>query len=193
MTAKHALVLVADGCEDIETVSVIDIARRAGIEVTVCSVHNSSQGRVTMANKIVIVPDEWLHQLASKADGFGKFDIIVLPGGSQAANTFRQDSHVQDVLKTFHDAGKFIAAICAGPTALVSVISKTTRITAYPSCKSDLDGKCHWVDSESVVCDGKFITSKGPATAVCFALAIVKTLCGQEMRDKIAKGILYSQ
>lgn len=190
MAGKRALVLVADGCEDIETVTVVDILRRSGVDVTVCSVHSSSHQMITMANKVVLVPDAWLAQLLDKQDELDKYDVVVLPGGLQAANTFKGDSQVQDVLKRFHGAGKYIAAICAGPTALANLVTTKTKVTAYPSCKSDLEGKCHWVDSEDVVCDGQFITSKGPATAMCFALAIVKVLVGQDAKEKVAKGVL---
>lgn len=119
------------------------------------------------------------------------YDIVVLPGGLNGSKAFASSVEVGELLQKQDKENKLIAAICAAPTALKTHnIGKGKRITSYPSLKNDLCNYYEYSD-ETVVIDGNLITSRGPATAFDFSLAIVETLLGKEKAQTVAKGLLY--
>lgn len=141
---------------------------------------------VKCSRDVVIVPDVALSSIDKDS-----FDVIVLPGGLGGANSMAASPLVKDLLKNQEKNGKLIAAICASPALVLKVheIGIGKKVTCYPSFKEKLDGKFTFVD-ESVVQDGKLITSQGPSTVFDFALKIAENLVGAEKAKEVAKGIL---
>ncbi len=177
-----ALVLLADGFEEIEAVSIIDILRRGGVEVQ--SAYITDHELVTGANGITIQANISL-KLALVDD----YDMVVLPGGWAGSMALAESPLAQKVIKQFARDGKWVSAICAAPYALhvAGVLSK--RYTCYPSVEEKIRPEDRVAD-EKVVVDGKVITSQGPATAICFGLEIVKRLVSDESYKKVKEATL---
>jgi len=123
-------------------------------------------------------------------------DILILPGGAPGAKTFCQSEEVLRLIREFRNEGKWVAAICAGTTALVESVKspraegeavKKCKVTSHPSVKQEIvdAGWSYADDHERVVVDGKIITSRGPGTALLFSLTIVENLAGKAKRDEI--------
>uniref|UniRef100_A0A8D8XLH9 Protein deglycase DJ-1zDJ-1 n=1 Tax=Cacopsylla melanoneura TaxID=428564 RepID=A0A8D8XLH9_9HEMI len=184
--AKSALVLIADGSEEMEFVITVDVLRRANINVVAASV-NSPGPHIACSRGINIVPDLTLDEAVKK----GPYDIIILPGGLKGAETFAKDAHVGKLLQQFEKEGKKVAAICAAPTALKQHgVFKETKLTSYPSFKDEMSAGGYPYSDDNVVVSGNLITSKGPSTAFEFALQIVEELEGAEAASNVAKGLL---
>jgi protein deglycase len=175
------VVPIASGFEEIEAISIIDVCRRAGIEVVVAGVELIE---VTGANNITIKSDCLFQDI-----DFSSVDMIVLPGGFGGTEVLSKNSLVQSQLKEFKAGDKYIAAICAAPIALDKAGVLNQNFTCYPSCEEHI--KVQGYDkNKKVVVDGKVITSRGPGTAICFGLEIVKTLKGQETYEMLKGGLL---
>jgi protein deglycase len=161
-----ALVLLAEGFEEIEAVTIIDVLRRAEVEVTSASL---SGKQVRGSHAIVVESDVLLDAVQVES-----FDALVLPGGP-AAKTLREDARAQDAIKRAAAAGKLVAAVCAAPTALETAgVLKGKRATAYPGSQLP---SATFVE-ERVVEDGNIVTSRGPGTTMAFALKLVERLRG---------------
>lgn len=175
------LLPISNGFEEIEAVTVIDVCRRADIEVTVCALENLE---TTGANNIKIVADTKIENQEHTS-----FDMIVLPGGLPNAFTLAKSEHLKKLLNDFKQNNKYIAAICAAPYALDGAGVLNQNYTCYPSFeqKIRLDG---YSSDKSVVMDGNVLTSRGPGTAMDFALEIVKLLKGNETYEELRKGLL---
>lgn len=174
---------ISNGFEEIEAITIIDVCRRAGISVTIASVEDT----LTIgAHNIKITADCMISDI-KEVD----FDMIVLPGGLPNAYTLAEDEHVQSLLKQFKQKDKNIAAICAAAYALHKAEVLNQNFTCYPSFENKirLDG---YHENDAVVIDGKVITSKGPGTAMCFALEIIRILCDEKTHDSIKSGLLAS-
>ncbi|MDY0180027.1 DJ-1 family glyoxalase III [Aliarcobacter skirrowii] len=175
------LVAISNGFEEIEAVSIIDICRRAGIEVITAGVEGKN---LVGAHNIKIEMDKKITEVDSS-----DFDMIVLPGGLPNAFTLAEDKDVQRLLKEFKTKNKKIGAICAAPYALHTADVLEKNYTCYPSFEKKIkdDG---YRDDKNVVTDNNVITSRGPATAVDFALEIVKTLKGDDIYFQVKTGLL---
>ncbi|KAI9142108.1 DJ-1-like protein [Paraphysoderma sedebokerense] len=181
MTAgKKALVVVADGSEEMEAVIVIDVLRRAHVDVTVAGLKGSHS--VTCSRKVKLVPDVGFNDIQDKT----AFDVIVLPGGMGGAESFAKDTKLHQVLEQYSQhPTKYVGAICAAPIALEAAnLFKGKKITSHPSVKDRLKGYVYHSD-ERVVVDGHLVTSQGPGTAFEFALRLVDLLCGSEARRTV--------
>lgn len=175
------LVPLAKGFEEIEAVSIIDVLRRGGIEVVTASL---DEREVTGANGITIIANNKILNVSSE-----DFDMIVLPGGHDGAVALKENARVQTLLKEFDASGKKIGAICAAPMALKEAGLIKNRYTCYPSYENDI-GLEKFTDAQNVVVDKNIITSRGPATAICFALEIVRELVGEESYKALKSGLL---
>nr|CAB3264656.1 protein DJ-1-like [Phallusia mammillata] len=183
MGDKKAMVLVADGTEEMEAVIVIDVLRRAGVNVTVAGVEGDKP--ITCSRQVKIVPDA---DIATALQS-GPYDAIVLPGGMQGAKTFAKASVVKDILSEQNQAQRIVGAICAAPIALKAHgLCLGKSLTSYPAVKPELEGYNY--SEAKVVKDGNLITSQGPGTAFDFALALVEALFDKEKRDEVAKPML---
>jgi 4-methyl-5(b-hydroxyethyl)-thiazole monophosphate biosynthesis len=179
----RALIAVADGVEDLETVTLIDVLRRAEVEVVVASIE--ARRMITCARGVRLTADAMLNDVLAQ-----DFDLIALPGGMPGAQRLAEHLPLAQRVQQQARAGKFFAAICAAPAlALQSYgVLKQRRMTCYPAFSDRLSG-CTFVD-QPVVVDGNCITSQGPATALDFALALVEQLVGSAVRRKVAKAML---
>ncbi len=176
------LVPISDGFEEIEAVSLIDVMRRGGIEVVSASLESDMQ--VHGANGITILANTTIDSVSAD-----DFDMIVLPGGHDNAVHLKESPKVQALLKEFDSKGKRVGAICAAPMALAEAGVIKNRYTCYPSYEEQI-GKEKWTDSQNVVIDGNILTSRGPGTAICFALSIVRELVGEETYKQLKSGLL---
>lgn len=177
------LVPLAEGFEEIEAVTVIDLLRRAGVEVVTAGLQS---GPIKASRGVVVVPDVALEAVLGR-----DFDMIVLPGGLPGANFLRDDARVQAMLKRHAVAGAYTAAICAAPIALAQAGLLTGKTaTSYPGFveKLAITGFKH--STEAVVVDGKIVTSRGPGTAMDFALTLIELLCGRAQRDQVEAGLV---
>lgn len=180
------LVPLAQGCEELEAVTVIDLLRRAEIEVTTASLDNdpvhASRGTILVADTSL---DEAIHQ---------EYDMVVLPGGLPGADHLRDDPRIINFIKQLAEAGKYTCAICAAPKVLAKAgILEGKDATAYPGTLENLENLGNTrIKSEPVVIDGKVITSRGPGTAMDFALTLIEVLAGKEKRQSVESGLQRS-
>ena len=177
-----AVVILADGFEEIEAVTLIDVLRRAGVEVTVAGL---SGDRAKGAHGIDIVTDVLLENLSFKPD------IVVLPGGMPGSENLGKDPGVVTLLEKQHLAGRKIAAICAAPAfaPVKAGVLDGKRATCYPSFESHFDESTQAVASRVVV-DGNIITSQGPGTALELALELATQLSGKATADELRSAML---
>lgn len=179
------LVPLAEGFEEIEAVSLIDIMRRGGIEVDIAYLGDEfANDLVVGANGVTIQANIDIN-ICSSYD----YDMIVLPGGNGGTNRLAQNQKVISLLKEFKENDKYIGAICAAPFVLHKAGVLNYNYTCYPATREQIRYE-GYTDREKVVYDGKVITSRGPATAICFGLEIVKTLVGIETYEMIKQGTL---
>jgi 4-methyl-5(b-hydroxyethyl)-thiazole monophosphate biosynthesis len=178
---SKVLVPIAKGFEEIEAVSIIDICRRAGIDVVVAGVEEEI---ITGANGISIRSDCMLDSV-----DISTLDMIVLPGGWGGTNILAENELVQSILKKMKESDKHIGAICAAPYALKKAGVLNSKYTCYPSVEESIKQDGYHPD-DAIVIDSKVITSRGPGTAMHFALEIVKTLEGEEMYKSLSGGLL---
>lgn len=185
MAKKTALLLIADGSEEMETVITADVLRRGGIAVTLVSIGDSEC--VKCSRDVKICADTKLSNVSDKEN----YDVVILPGGLGGSKAFAESAEVGKLLQKQEKENKLIAAICAAPTALKAHgIAKGKQVTSYPAMKDQMiDGYKYLEDS--VVVDGNLITSRGPGTAFAFGLAIVEKLANKETATTVAKGMLY--
>ena len=172
------LVPLAQGCEELEAVTIIDLLRRAEINVVTASLDNepirASRGTVLIADKTL---DEALQE---------DFDMVVLPGGLPGADHLNEDPRIQTLLKQMASREKFTAAICAAPKVLATAgLLSGKRATSYPGTLEKLALPDTSIEKSPVVIDGKVITSRGPGTAMDFALELIEILSGKDKRMSV--------
>lgn len=177
------LVPLAQGCEELEAVTLIDLFRRAGITVLVAGLE---AGPVTASRGVVLLPETTLDAVLDQ-----DFDLVVLPGGLGGAQRLEADQRIAALLQRMTAQGRYVAAICAAPKVLVSAgLVGGREVTAYPGV---LDGQPGIkLSSAAVVRDGTFITSRGPGTAMDFALTLIELLCGRTKRDEVETALQRS-
>ncbi len=176
------LVPLAQGCEELEAITIIDLLRRAGIEVVTAGLDDQP---VRAARGTMLIPDSSLSQVLTHS-----FDMIVLPGGLPGADHLNNDPRIHQLLKSMAAEQKYTAAICAAPKVLASAgLLQGRRATSYPGAIPDADLVGVQYLELPVVCDDKIITSRGPGTAMDFALELVEKLVGRGKREEVEKGL----
>jgi len=176
------LIPLADGFEDIEAITIVDVLRRGGVEVVTASVSDSTA--VKSAHGVVMDAD------ACFADVEGAvYDAIVLPGGSLGTEALKRSESVLARIRRQHAEGRYLCAICAAPTVLVAagVVDEGLQITCYPTCQMDLDRE--WTPAP-VVADGNVITGQAPGCALLFSLVVLQSLTSQPVARKVARGLV---
>ena len=182
---KKAIMLFAEGFEEVEALTVVDLLRRAEIDCEMTSV--SGDETVTGSHGIGVCMQSSLEQLSVE-----EYDAVILPGGMPGTKNLANNERVLALLRAFRDAGKLTAAICAAPTVLSKAkILDGRRAVCYPGMENQLDGAL--AGSGPVETDGTIITSRGVGTAISFALAIVSYFCGAQKASELAKAIVYQE
>ncbi|MFO7653103.1 MAG: DJ-1/PfpI family protein [Candidatus Krumholzibacteriia bacterium] len=180
---RRVLVPVGDGSEEIEAVTIIDVLRRAGAEVTVASVTGAHEVRCSRGVRLVT------DVLVEDCRG-DPWDLVVLPGGMPGAEALRDSSALTRLLHAHVAAGKELGAICAAPAVTLAPhgLLDGRRATCHPGFFDRLDPDRR--SEERVVEDGPLVTSRGPGTALEFALTLVERLFGRARRDEVAGPML---
>lgn len=176
----NVLIPVAEGSEELEAVTLIDLFRRAGFDVTVAGLE---AGPIRASRDTVLVPDVRLDEVVDRG-----FDLIALPGGLPGAKRLAASTTLAGLLRRQHDEGHWLAAICAAPQVLARHgLLDGRRATAFPGA---LDGfeQVERVD-EPVVIDGHIVTSRGPGTAMDFALVLIEQCAGRALSDQVEDGL----
>lgn len=176
------LVPLAPGCEELEAVTIIDLLRRADIKVTTASLN---QQPVVASRGTVLVADTHLDQ-ALKND----YDMVVLPGGLPGADHLRDDPRIINLLKKMASEDKYTCAICAAPKVLAQAgLLENKNATAYPGTLEKLNLSSTTIKSDPVIIDKKVVTSRGPGTAMDFALKLIEILCGVEQQRNVESAL----
>jgi len=179
---KRVLVPLAPGFEEIEAVTVIDVLRRAGIEVVVAG---TQPGPIEGSRGIRVTADKLLDEVRAE-----EFDMIVLPGGGKGVENLRKHPRLMPLLMEFAAKDKPVAAICAAPSLLAAAgLLGGKKATSHPSVKEKVAAAGIYSE-ERVVTDGKLITSRGPGTAMEFALKLVEMLAGPEKVSELKAAML---
>jgi len=176
----NVLVPLAQGCEEIEAVTVIDILRRAGINVVSAGLDDQP---VRASRGVTLVPDTTLDVALQHS-----FDMIALPGGQPGTNNLKADPRIITLLQKMAKQGKYVAAICAAPSVLASTgMLDGKQATSYPGA---LDPYPKVLQQRTAVAeDEMLITSRGPGTAMDFALTLVERLAGKAKRQEVEVGL----
>ena len=173
---KRVLAPLAPGCEELEAVTIIDLLRRARIEVTVAGI---VEGAITASRGVRLLPDTTLDQVCNQ-----DFDMIVLPGGLPGSDHLADDPRIGALLKKMDESGKFVAAVCAAPKVLARHgLLENRQATAYPGV---LHAEKHpYISGQAVTRDGHIITARSVGTVMDFTLELITALCGSAVRESV--------
>ncbi len=179
----RVLVPLAQGCEELEAITIIDLLRRADITVVTAGLTDEP---VVASHGVTITPDTTL----DKALG-DTFDMVVLPGGLPGADNLNNDERIHSLVKKLVADGKYVGAICAAPIVLgrAGVLSGK-KATSYPGFLDKMGLRDVTCTGSAVERDGKIVTGRGPGTAMDFALEIIGMLRGTEMRNNVEKALV---
>jgi 4-methyl-5(b-hydroxyethyl)-thiazole monophosphate biosynthesis len=181
--SKKVLVPLAPGFEEIEAITIIDVLRRAGIEVVTVSLNSID---VKGAHNIPVIADKRIVQI--KID---EYDGIVLPGGMPGAKNLKENSQILNFVRKINEKKGLVAAICAAPMVLETAgILENVNATSYPSFKKEVPS-CNYKE-ERVVKDGNIITSRGAGVALEFALEVVEYLEGRDVKEDLIDSMLVN-
>ncbi len=181
----NVLVPLAEGFEELEAITIIDLLRHAKFNVVTAGLNDQP---VRASRQNLIIPDTSIDQVMNQ-----QFDLIVLPGGLPGADNLRDNDQVQQLLKRQHQQNKKIAAICAAPKALAAAgVLQGKKITCYPGALDMTDCSDFSVTDSAIEIDGNLVTSRGPGTAMDFALTLIEQLANTQLRDSIADQMVRS-
>ena len=180
---SHVLVPLAQGCEELEAITITDLLVRAGITVTTCGLDEQP---VKASRGITIIPDTSIDKVLNKS-----FDLIVLPGGLPGADHLRDNAQIQTLIKKQAANNKYVAAICAAPKALAQAgILEGRTATSFPGVLAALDNTSITISENAVEIDGNIVTSRSAGTAMEFALSLIELLKGKEKREEVNSQLL---
>jgi 4-methyl-5(b-hydroxyethyl)-thiazole monophosphate biosynthesis len=181
---KKTVVFIADGSEEIETLTPVDYLRRAGVDLKIVSVGNKT---VRCAHNVVVTADETLDAL----DTGDLPDAVVVPGGMPGSRNIAESKAAVDFIRRMNDSGKLVCAICAAPALVLPATGalEGRKWTCYPGMKDNAKSyAANHTDGVPFVHDGNLITGRGPGAAEQFSMEIVKTLAGEKTADEIKRG-----
>lgn len=181
----HVAVLFAPGFEEIESMTIVDVLRRAGIKTQLVGLNEKS---VKGAHQVSIMMDGLLDDVNKDV-----LDAVVLPGGAPGYLNLKEDSRVLDLLKEKYEKGDLIAAVCASPSVLAAAgVLNGKKCTIYPGMEDELRKEGGEPVDELVVVDDNIVTSKGPATTILFALKLVELLTDSSTAETVGKKTLLN-
>lgn len=176
------LVPLAQGCEELEAVTIIDLLRRAEIQVTTASLDDKL---IVASRGTKLLADTTLDKVINE-----EFDMVVLPGGLPGADYLNEDKRIHKILKKAVDEDNYVAAICAAPKVLANAgLLNNKKATAYPGVLEALENNAVEITGVAVQQDGKVLTSRGPGTAMDFALEIITCLLGDAKRKQVESAL----
>ena len=179
----RVLIPLAQGCEELEAVTIIDLLRRAEIEVITAGLDAAP---VTCSRGTVLIPDTSIDTVMNES-----FDMIVLPGGLPGADNLAEDERVIHLLQQHAQKGQQIAAICAAPKVLAHAgLLNDCQATCYPGSLDEFNLEPARLSQAAVVVDGKITTSRGPGTAMDFALTLIEQLVSKTKRNEVERPLL---
>lgn len=181
---SHVLVPLAQGCEELEAVTVIDLLRRAGIKVVTAGLDDKP---VKASRGVTLIPDTNLDDALSL-----DFDMVVLPGG-RGADYLDEDPRIHRLVKRMAEAGKGVAAICAAPKVLAHAgVLSGRRATCFPGAIAAHEAETRGIElvEGAVIRDKGVTTSRGPGTAMDFALVLIEELAGRDTRAEVEAGLV---
>lgn len=177
------LIILAEGFEEIEALSVIDVMRRAHVICDICSLDGEF---VTGSHNITVKSNVLINNIYEK-----DYDAIILPGGMPGSKNLKESSKVLALVKAFNESKKIIAAICAAPIVLEAAgIINNKTVTSYPNSLVNAEG-CNYIE-EVVACDENIITSRGPATSLAFSFKILEKLGIGDKANALAEGMMVN-
>ncbi len=180
---SHVLVPLAQGCEELEAITITDLLVRAGITVTTCGLDRQP---VKASRGITIIPDTSIDEILNQS-----FDLVALPGGLPGADHLRDNAQLQTLIKKQAADNKYVAAICAAPKALAQAgVLEGKTATSFPGVLAALDNANISISENAVEIDGNIVTSRSAGTAMEFALSLIELLEGKEKREEVNKQLL---
>ena len=179
---SRVLIPLANGFEDVEAITVVDVLRRGGVEVVTASIHD--RRNVESAHGVRMEADALFAEVGDET-----YDAIILPGGGKGTENLKGCEALAARLRRQRDEGGLLCAICAAPTVLVAAdaLNPQTEVTCYPTCQDGLDRP--WAPAP-VVHDGEVITGQAPGSALLFALVVLQTLAGEQVAHDVAQGMV---
>lgn len=182
--SKRVLVPLAQGCEELEAVTIMDLLVRAGIEVVSASLDDDLV--ITASRGTQLIAKARLEDIEDE-----QFDLIVLPGGLPGSDYLQQNARLQSMLVKQVENQLWVAAICAAPKALASAgILEGRTATSYPGVLAAENKPNIKISDAAVVVDEKVVTSMGPGTAIDFTLTLIEQLLGREARDAVEQPLM---
>lgn len=183
MKDKQVLIPLAQGCEELEAVTLIDLLVRAGINVVTASL--DEQRIITASRGVQLIAQTTLSEVENT-----HFDLIVLPGGLPGATHLNESKLLHSMLNKAISSGQYVGAICAAPKVLVTAgLLDNKSATSFPGAIDQNPAEGMTYVDEPVVIDGQVITSKGPGTAMLFTLALIEKLAGTAVKESVAKSL----
>lgn len=180
--SKTALVILAPGFEEIEAMAPIDVLRRAGVTVRVAGLESRT---VTSSHEVTVQADLLLSEVRETPDA------VILPGGMPGSKNLGASAAVEAIVKKVYTSGGICAAICAAPVTTLAKwgILDKREATCYPGLEKDFPPSTR-KSTAAVVVDGNVVTSRGPGTALAFALTLARLLAGKATAAQLASGML---
>lgn len=189
---NHAYIFLADGFEEIEALATLDVLRRAGIYARTISVSDSFH--VTGAHDVQVIADYTYEIFCAEEEELDRSDALIFPGGMPGSSNLAGDEELVTLMKEHYADGGIVAGICAAPGLVLSqndeALLKGRKFTCYDGCEAPMIEKGAIYEAVPAVADGNLITGRGPAFTIDFALEIVKAIRGEEMAEKVKKGLL---
>lgn len=185
---SQAVIFIADGTEECEAITIVDLLRRAGIDLKTVAVKEGGERTILSSHRVLLTCDESIKTYVPDEE-----EYLIIPGGMAGVSAMKKSEELSQILLQQAKENRGLAAICAGPTVLGGLgLLKGKKSTCYPGCEKDL-GKGVKYEREGVISDGKIITGEALGSAIPFALCLIEQMKGKEAAQRIADQIVFRQ